>query len=51
VYVGDILFGSNNNSMCEEFVVAMEGEFEMSMMGELTYFPGLQDKQLKQGTF
>jgi len=37
--------------MCEEFVVAMEGEFEMSMMGELTYFPGLQDKQLKQGTF
>jgi len=37
--------------MCEEFVVAMQGEFEMSMMGELTYFPGLQVKQLKHGTF
>jgi len=37
--------------MCERFVVDMQGEFEMSMMGELTYFLGLQVKQLKQGTF
>ena len=37
--------------MCEEFVAAMQGEFEMSMMGELTYFLGLQVKQLKHGTF
>jgi len=37
--------------MCEEFVVAMHGEFEMSMMGELTYFLGLQVKQLEHGTF
>ena len=29
-------FGSNDNSMCEEFVAAMYGEFEMPMMGELT---------------
>ena len=50
VYVDDIIFGSNNNSMCEEFVAAMQGEFEMSMMGELTYFLGLQVKQLKHGT-
>lgn len=41
VYVDDIIFGSNNNSMCEEFVAAMQGEFEMSMIGELTYFLGL----------
>ena len=40
-YVDDIIFGSNNNSMCEEFVAAMQGEFEISMMGELTYFLGL----------
>jgi len=33
----DIIFGSNNNSMCEEFVATMQGEFEMSMIGELTY--------------
>jgi hypothetical protein len=29
----------------------MQGEFEMSMMGELTYFLGLQIKQLDEGTF
>jgi len=51
VYVDDIIFRSNNNSMYEEFVVAMQGEFEMSMIGELTYFLGLQVKQLKHGTF
>jgi len=37
--------------MCEEFVATMQGEFEMSMMGELTYFLGLQVKQLKHETF
>ena len=51
VYVNDIIFGSNNNSMCEEFVATMQGEFEMSIMGKLTYFLGLQMKQLKHGTF
>ena len=51
VYVDDIIFCSNNNSLCEEFVVAMQGEFEMSMMSELTYFLRLQVKQLKQETF
>ena len=29
----------------------MHGEFEMSMMGELNFFLGLQIKQLKEGTF
>jgi len=51
VYVDDIIFGSNNNTLCEVFVAAMQGEFEMSMMGELTYYLGLQVKQLKHGTF
>ena len=51
VYVDDVIFRSNNNSMCEKFVAVMHGEFEMSMMGELTYFPGLQVKQLKHGHF
>ena len=51
VFVDDIIFGSNNNTLCEEFVAAMQGEFEMSMMGELTYFLGLQVKQLMHGTF
>jgi isopentenyldiphosphate isomerase len=29
----------------------MENEFQMSMMGELTFFLGIQVKQTKQGTF
>jgi len=37
MYVDDITFGLNNISMCEEFVSSMQCEFEMSMVGELTY--------------
>ena len=29
----------------------MANEFEMSMIGELSYFLGIQIKQLKNGTF
>jgi hypothetical protein len=29
----------------------MDNEFHMSMMGELTYFLGIQVKKMKQGTF
>ncbi|RVW49495.1 hypothetical protein CK203_092796 [Vitis vinifera] len=34
-----------------DFSKCMHSEFEMSMMGELNYFLGLQIKQLKEGTF
>ena len=36
---------------CEEFGKIMDNEFEMSMIGELSYFLGLQIKQLKNGIF
>src|ERR1051325_9194590 len=51
VYVDDIIFGSTNKDMCEEFSLMMQGEFEMSMMGKMNYFLGLQIKQLKDGIF
>ena len=51
VYVDDIIFGSTNLNLCQDFSKLMQGEFEMSMMGELTYFLGLQIKQCKSGTF
>jgi len=51
VYVDDIIFGSTNENMCKQFVAVMQGEFEMSMMGELNYFLGLQIKQLNHETF
>ncbi|XP_019267100.1 PREDICTED: uncharacterized protein LOC109244458 [Nicotiana attenuata] len=35
----------------EEFALSMKGEFEMSMMGELTFFLGLQIKQSPKGIF
>ena len=51
IYVDDIIFGSTNPSFCEEFGEMMSREFEMSMIGELSFFLGLQIKQLKEGTF
>jgi hypothetical protein len=51
IYVDDIIFGSTNKSLCEEFSRIMTKRFEMSMMGELTFFLGFQIKQLKEGTF
>jgi len=50
VYVDDIIFGSTNQNLCEQFVAVMQGEFEMSMMRELNYFLGLQIKQLNHAT-
>jgi hypothetical protein len=51
IYVDDIIFGSTNLDFCEEFGSMMANEFEMSMIGELSYFLGLQIKQLKNDTF
>ncbi|GJU77936.1 retrovirus-related pol polyprotein from transposon TNT 1-94 [Tanacetum coccineum] len=44
VYGDDIIFGSTNKGWCEEFEVLMKGEFEMSAMGEMSFFLGLQTK-------
>ena len=41
IYVDDIIFGSPNISLCENFANLMKGEFEMSLMGELKFFLGL----------
>ncbi|KAJ9552907.1 hypothetical protein OSB04_016952 [Centaurea solstitialis] len=51
IYVDDIIFGSTDVSMCKEFELLMQSEFEMSMMGELTFFLGLQVKQSLEGIF
>ena len=51
IYVDDIVFGATNTLLVNEFVECMKSEFEMSMMGELNYFLGLQVKQTNQGTF
>nr|GEZ28627.1 hypothetical protein [Tanacetum cinerariifolium] len=51
VYVDDIIFVSTNKAWCDEFEVLMKGEFKMSAMGELTFFLGLQVKQLPDEIF
>ena len=51
IYVDDIIFGATNQSLCEHFAKEMQSEFEMSMMGELTFFLSLQVKQSKDGIF
>ena len=51
IYVDDIIFWATKDSLCEEFVATMQGEFEMSMMGELSFFLGFQVKQTKDGIF
>jgi uncharacterized membrane protein YciS (DUF1049 family) len=51
VYVDDIIFGSTNEDYCKEFGELMSKEFEMSMIGELTFFLGFQVKQMIEGIF
>ncbi|GKA03177.1 putative ribonuclease H-like domain-containing protein [Tanacetum coccineum] len=51
VYVDDIIFGSTKKSWCDEFEALMKNRFQMSSMGELTFFLGLQVQQKEDGIF
>nr|GEW97850.1 hypothetical protein [Tanacetum cinerariifolium] len=51
VYVDDIIFGSTNKELCKAFEKLMKDKFQMSYMGELTFFLGLQLKQKDDGIF
>jgi len=43
-YVDDIIFGSTNNDLCDEFSRLMRSEFKISMMGELNFFVRLANQ-------
>jgi hypothetical protein len=49
--VDDIIFGGPSHTLVSRFEEMMKNEFQMSMMGELTFFLGIQVKQMKQDTF
>ena len=51
VYVDDIIFGSTIDSFVLWFTNAMQSEFEMSMIGELSFFLGFQITQTTEGLF
>ncbi|CAM8943929.1 unnamed protein product [Rhodiola kirilowii] len=50
VYIDDIIFGSTGDELVKSFTKLMESEFEMSMVGQLTFFLGIQVRQLENGT-
>ena len=47
IYVDDIIFGCTNHDISEEFADMMSKKYQMSMMGELKFFLGLQIRQLE----
>jgi hypothetical protein len=49
--VDDIIFDDSSHTLVSRFQEMMENEFQMSMMGELTFFLVIQVKQMKQGVF
>jgi hypothetical protein len=51
VYVDDIIFGCTNDPSVQWFANSMQTEFEMSLIGELSYFLGLQINQSYAGLF
>jgi hypothetical protein len=51
IYVDDIIFDGSSHALVAKFSKTMSREFEMSMMGELNFFLGLQIKQTREGTF
>ena len=51
IYVYDIVFGVTSSDFALSFTKEMKTEFKMSMVGELTFFLGLQIRQLKTRIF
>ncbi|GJT74030.1 retrovirus-related pol polyprotein from transposon TNT 1-94 [Tanacetum coccineum] len=51
IYVDDIIFASTNTAMCNKFPNQMTTKFKMSMMGQMSFFLGLQISQSPRGIF
>nr|GEV06042.1 hypothetical protein [Tanacetum cinerariifolium] len=51
IYVDDIIFGSTNKDLCTVFEKLMKDKFQISSIGELTFFLSLQVTQKGDGIF
>ncbi|TYK28190.1 putative gag-pol polyprotein [Cucumis melo var. makuwa] len=51
IYVDDVIFGGFSQDLIDNFINIMISKFEMSMVGELSCFLGLQIKQKSEGIF
>ncbi|KAL4573443.1 hypothetical protein LXL04_020249 [Taraxacum kok-saghyz] len=49
IYVDDIIFGSTSEELCKDFETVMKKRFEVSSLGEMTMFLGLQVRQGSSG--
>jgi hypothetical protein len=51
IYMDDIIFSGSSHTLVSRFQKMMENEFQMSMMGELIFFLGIQVKKTKEDIF
>ncbi|GJY71966.1 retrovirus-related pol polyprotein from transposon TNT 1-94 [Tanacetum coccineum] len=51
IYVDDIIFASTNIVLCNEYANQMTTKFKMSMMGQMSFFLGLQISQSSRCIF
>nr|GEV28327.1 retrovirus-related Pol polyprotein from transposon TNT 1-94 [Tanacetum cinerariifolium] len=51
IYVDDIIFASTDPNTCDMFSNEMSSKFQMSMMGQMSFFLGLQVSQSPGGIF
>ena len=51
LYVDDMIYMGSSTSLIDEFKICMKKEFEMSDLGLLHYFLGLEVKQVEEGIF
>ncbi|KAL5812625.1 hypothetical protein ACOSQ3_027575 [Xanthoceras sorbifolium] len=51
LYVDDLIFTGNNLSLIEEFKKVMAKEFEMTDIGLMAYYLGIEVKQKEEGIF
>ena len=51
IYVDDIIFGCTDQRYSDEFAYMMSEEYQMSMMGELKFFLGLQIRHQRNDIF
>ncbi|MFS7989867.1 putative RNA-directed DNA polymerase [Helianthus anomalus] len=49
VYVDDLIYAGNDPIMCEQFKKSMQNEFEMTDLGQMKYFLGVEVHQRKSG--
>ncbi|GJZ91353.1 retrovirus-related pol polyprotein from transposon TNT 1-94 [Tanacetum coccineum] len=49
LYVDDLIYTGNDKLMCEEFKKSMQHEFEMTDLGVMKYFLGVEVQQTEKG--